>query len=476
LVLDESLHLSEYSLQAPTEKFQLDKQTTVDMSKVMDAAFWDFSEIAVNKLAPHTSWGSVPLGTWLNTPSFETLEATEQGEEQGEKYKPDEKLFEESITAQGHHKKRWCMLPSVGSWIIMQPFFEVAKEKPIAVVEPAVDEAELSMREAAFDFFWAQFDQEEEDEKAFHMESELSLRQAAFDFFWAQVDQEEEDERAFLMESELSLRQAAFDFFWAQVDQEEEDERALFMESELSLRQAAFDFFWAQLDQEEEDERACFLESELSLRQAAFDFFWVQVDQEEEDERAFYMESELLLRQAAFDFLWAQIDQAEEMLETEKHAQDLSANIGNQTSGVQSFPAKSFGHQSVPQVWPTFSMAGSPAKSIRRAKGLTQCHIKEPSLAFSRELFTSMQKSNHAKKRSSSTAALVLDLGQRSGQDSYQDLYSERAKSCSANKAQSFKGIGKTLVLPPLKKSSSLANLELAPGMQTPSPKFARGC
>jgi len=349
----------------------------------------------------------------------------------------------ENIAAQGRQQRRWCMLPSVGTWM-MPPVFKEAQEKPMSVAEPAVDEAELSMREAAFDFFWAQVDEEEEDERAFFMESELSLRQAALDFFWAQLDQEEDDERAFYMESELSLRQAAFDFFWAQLDQEEEDERALYMASEISLRQAAFDFFWAQVDQEDEDEKAFYIESELSLRQAAFAYFWAQTDE--------------------------QGAEAEHSHMVQREHSTKIKTIPQTPDAILS------GHQSVPQVWPTFSMAGSPAKSIRRAKGSTPFHIKEAPLALSMELSTSMQKSSHAKKRSSSTSALVLDLGQRSGHCVHQDLYSERAKSCLANKAQSFKGIEKTLVLPPLKKSSSLANFQSASGMQTSSSKMARGC
>jgi len=287
------------------------------------------------------------------------------------------------------------------------------------------------------------------------MESELSLRQAAFDFFWAQVDQEEEDERALYMESELSLRQAAFDFFWAQVDQEEEDERALYMESELSLRQAALDFFWAQLDQEEEDERACFMESELSLRQAAFDFFWAQVDQEEEDERALYMESELSLRQAALDFFWAQVDEEEKdsKVVRRKVAQSPQLHVDMIAQDAEERP--------------TFSMAGSPAKSIRLAKLSVSLGIDTPFSLLSSPWQPVTRKSSGTKKRSSSTSAMAIDLGDSKAKSGI-DYLSGHAQVVSISKEHIPMLSGKKGELPPLKKAKMC--------VKVPSPHLPRGC
>jgi len=282
------------------------------------------------------------------------------------------------------------------------------------------------------------------------MESELSLRQAALDFFWAQLDQEEDDERAFYMESELSLRQAAFDFFWAQLDQVEEDERAFYMESELCLRQDAFDFFWAQVDQEEEDERASHMESEFSLRQAAFDFFWAQFDQEEEDERSFYMEPELSLRQAAFDVFWAKVDEQEE-----------NAKIVQQKI-IQTSVAPG------PEEWPTFSMAGSPAKSIRLAKLSLSLGDDSSYTLSSLELMSIAQKTSGSKKRSSSTSAMALDLGDSKAHGSSIDSPSGRAEVFSISKEHIPKLSNKKGELPPLKKAKMC--------VKVPSPQLPRGC
>jgi len=318
--------------------------------------------------------------------------------------------------------------------------------------------SELSMRQAAFDFFWAQLDEEEEDEKVSYMISELSLRQAAFDLFWAQLDQEEEDDKCSYMASELFLRWAAFDFFWAQLDQEEEDGKFSYMVSELSLRQAAFDFFWAQLDQEEEDEKVSYMISELSLRQAALDFFWAQLDQEEDDDKFSYMVSELSLRQAAFNSFWAEFDEEAEIAKVspKEMGQSPCSTIG--------------GSVHLPKAWTSFSMAGSPAKSIRLARISMSTRTEAPLYFLSADLSPEAQKSHRAKKRSSSTSAMVLDLG-----EPCVHLASLRAKSSSQNKVQDLKGIDKKFVLPPLKSSSSSSGLR-GFAENTKVRSLARGC
>jgi len=325
-------------------------------------------------MSPSASWGSVPLGTWHKT--RESLDFTKQGERQGDKHETHEELFNmveelqaglnvaENITAQGRQQRRWCMLPSVGTWM-MPPVFKEAQEKPMSVAEPAVDEAELSMREAAFDFFWAQ------------------------------VDEEEEDERAFFMESELSLRQAALDFFWAQVDQEEEDERALYMESELSLRQAALDFFWAQVDEEEKD-------------------------------------SKVVRRKVA----------QSPQLHVDMIAQDAEER-------------------------PTFSMAGSPAKSIRLAKLSVSLGIDAPFSLCSSPWQSVTRKSSGTKKRSSSTSAMAIDLGDSKAKSGI-DYLSGHAQVVSISKEHIPMLSGKKGELPPLKKAKMC--------VKVPSPHLPRGC
>jgi len=393
----------------------------------------------------------------------------------------------------GLRTTRAMMLPSVGTWLVM-PFPTSSKTDNIDLIELTVqvDEAELSARESAFDFFWAQVDDEEEREKSEYIASELSLRQASFDLFWAQADAEEEDEKSFYMASELYLRQAALDLFWAQLDEEEEDERAFYMAAELDARQAAFDFFWAQVDAEEEDERAFYIAAELSLRQAAFDFFWAQIDAEEEDERACYMAAELSLRQVAFDFFWAQVDTEEEDERVSYMAAELSmrqaafesfwAQVDEEEQNAQALDVKTMAEPvQIPKVWATYSMAGSPAKSIRRAKESMSVGIGGPfTMPSCPPPRSGSLKSRRTYKPSSSTSAMAIDLGlnQEPKADYMADLLAMHSKPSAMTKMQEAMSDMKTW-LPPLKKSGSSAEVwsaDFAENTKKSIPMETRGC
>lgn len=365
------------------------------------------------------------------------------------------------------------------------------EETSIDLIEPVqVDEAELSARESAFDLFWAQVDEEEEREKSEYMVAELSARQAFFDFFWAQIDAEEEDEKSLYMASELDLRQIAFDWFWAQVDAEEEDEKAFYMSAELDARQAAFDFFWAQVDAEEEDERAFYIAAELSLRQAAFDLFWAQLDAEEEDERAHDLAAELSLRQDAFDFFWAQVDAEEE----DERASYIAAELSVRQAAFQLFWAQvdeedvqvsdvkaMVAPAQIPQVWTTYSMAGSPAKSIRRAKESMSVGSGASFMRPSCPSRSGSLKSRRTYKPSSSTPAMVIDLGfgQEPKADYMSDLLAMHSKSSTMAKMQQEATSDMKMWLPPLKRTGSSTDAwsaDIAENTKKQIPLETRGC
>lgn len=122
------------------------------------------------------------------------------------------------------------------------------------------------------------------------------------------------------------------------------------MVAELDSRQASFDFFWAQMDEEENGDRFSYMISELRIREAANNLFWAGLAQEEEAEKFSFMIPELSLRQASSDLLFDQMDL--------KHVAAKAFDILMPTS-----PQVHTNHSS-------FSIAGSPAKGLLRAKAL----------------------------------------------------------------------------------------------------------
>lgn len=131
-------------------------------------------------------------------------------------------------------------------------------------------------------------------------------------------------------DAELTIRQAECDRFWRQLEHEEESEQFASMVAELDSRQAAFDFFWARKDEENDDR-------------------WARLAQEADDEKFSFMLPELSLRQASSDLLFDELDL--------KHVAAKTVDVLVPTS---------------PQVHtnPPFSIAGSPAKGLLRAKAL----------------------------------------------------------------------------------------------------------
>jgi hypothetical protein len=134
---------------------------------------------------------------------------------------------------------------------------------------------------------------------------------------------------------EVDLRQAEFDSFWTRLEQEEESESFAYMVAELHSRQAAFNFFWAQKDEQENDDKFSYMISELRIREEANNSFWERLAQEEEDGKFSFLISELSLRQAVKEV-------------------DIP---------VPTSPLVHGNHCS-------FSIAGSPAKGLLRAKAL----------------------------------------------------------------------------------------------------------
>lgn len=248
-----------------------------------------------------------------------------------------------------------------------------------------------------------------------------------------------------------------------------QDDKFSYMASELSLRQAAFDSFWAQVDEEEEEHKFSFMASELSLRRAAFDNFWAQLDAEEEEEKFSHMASELSLRQAAFDMFWAELDAHKQL--ARMPSESITSPPRDAVCGAVQMPT----------VRKTYIMAGSPAKSIRRAKDwMPFCPEQAPVSLLSFEALTLGCKNSQTTKRASSTSAMKLDLCDRKADAFRIDLPpAPRTKHCSPNKVQWYKETSKKLVLPSLKKSSSSSNLlpaDFPISIQKPRLKFAQGC
>jgi len=125
---------------------------------------------------------------------------------------------------------------SSGSWVLSlnmeaseRPTESPSGDQPPSPAAP--EEAELAARQTLFEAFWAQVDEEEQEERFAPEVAELTARQAEFDNFWLRFDMEQSSqssksavlngpEMEELETAELDSRQQDFDQFWLQQDSE----------------------------------------------------------------------------------------------------------------------------------------------------------------------------------------------------------------------------------------------------------------
>eukprot|EP00933_Yihiella_yeosuensis_P023390 TRINITY_DN18214_c0_g1_i1.p1 TRINITY_DN18214_c0_g1~~TRINITY_DN18214_c0_g1_i1.p1 ORF type:complete len:396 (+),score=105.86 TRINITY_DN18214_c0_g1_i1:69-1256(+) len=202
---------------------------------------------------------SPSVGTWYLLPSFAPeLPVVKEEPEQERVQKP------------------FHLSPSVGTWYMMPSFASVqpqSEQLPVASAMPeetSVDEVvELLAREEMFDVFWAQLDEEEQEEKFSYQRAEVEARQAAFEQFWDEMHQEEQEEKSAFIEAELDARLRMFEDYWIEVDKHEEEEKAELLAPELEARRFEFESFWQRFDEEKANKEARMHKRSLKIQRQA---------------------------------------------------------------------------------------------------------------------------------------------------------------------------------------------------------------